>query len=69
MDFATTFKDKLFNTDSTHFAELALELFRYQAANVPIYNAYLKSISCQPSSVNDLKDIRFLPISFFKPIK
>ena len=66
MDFATTFKDKLFNTDSTHFAELALELFRYQATHVPIYTVYLKSISCQPNTVNHLEDIRFLPISFFK---
>ncbi len=66
MDFATTFKDKIFNTDSTHFAELALELFRHQAANVPIYTAYLQSISCQPNAVKHLEDIRFLPISFFK---
>jgi len=44
----------------------ALELFYYQAANCLPYRAYLTALGCNPKGVNQLTDIPFLPIEFFK---
>jgi len=44
----------------------ALELFRYQARHCAPYAAYLAALGCQPEQVQQLEDIPFLPIEFFK---
>ncbi len=49
-----------------NFQDKALEIFRYQASNNPVYQEYLQRISCAIKSVNSLEKIPFLPISFFK---
>lgn len=49
-----------------NFQDKALEIFRYQASNNPVYQEYLQRISCTIKSVNSLEKIPFLPISFFK---
>lgn len=48
------------------FTKKALEIFRYQAHQNPVYKEYLNRISCDVFSVNTLDKIPFLPISFFK---
>ena len=44
----------------------ALALFRYQAEHCRPYAEYLAALGCQPAQVQQLTDIPFLPIEFFK---
>lgn len=46
--------------------EWVLELFRFQATTNPVYKKYLALLGKDPSRVNKLEDIPFLPIEFFK---
>lgn len=48
------------------FQRLALWAFRYQYAHNLIYKKYVDLIGCNPSCVNDIYHIPFLPITFFK---
>lgn len=49
-----------------NFDELALAVFRYQAAKNPLYKKYLSLLNIQPNLVQSIEAIPFLPISFFK---
>ena len=48
------------------FGEIALGVFRYQAANNPIYAQFLDLLRVKPSSVTSATDIPHLPIALFK---
>lgn len=48
------------------FPALALEVFRYQAANNPVYAQYLELLGASPASVRHAEDIPHAPISLFK---
>jgi hypothetical protein len=55
------------NSQNPHtFEELALEIFRFQAAANPVYNEYLGFLRVDPQKINRLEKIPFLPIQFFK---
>jgi phenylacetate-coenzyme A ligase PaaK-like adenylate-forming protein len=61
------YKDKIFSLrGDDDFAEAALWLFRHQAEHNPVYHAYLEALQIQIRSVKQVRDIPFLPISFFK---
>lgn len=49
-----------------HFEELALEVFRYQAAENLLYKTFLQHLRVGPQAVGSLREVPFLPISFFK---
>mgnify|MGYP001204642266 CR=1 FL=1 len=49
-----------------HFDEIALHLFEYQYQNNSIYKSYCNLLNTDPSKVNNVKEIPFLPINFFK---
>lgn len=49
-----------------NFEPLALEIFKFQAEQNPVYKAYLKNLGIKPSKVSHLEKIPCLPISFFK---
>jgi hypothetical protein len=49
-----------------NFEPLALEIFRFQANQNPIYKAFLKNLGIRPSKVSYIEKIPCLPISFFK---
>ena len=53
----------------TEFEALALEIFRFQYANCDIYRRYADGIGRNPDRVQQLEDIPFLPIEFFKTQK
>jgi phenylacetate-coenzyme A ligase PaaK-like adenylate-forming protein len=53
------------NNDAA-FLQEALQVFRYQAANNPLYNRYLKTLGVAIDRVTELQHIPFLPIEFFK---
>ncbi|WP_370589806.1 acyl transferase [Rufibacter sp. LB8] len=48
------------------FEAAALALFRFQAEHNPVYRAYLQHLNCVPDAVQNLTNIPFLPIEFFK---
>ncbi len=58
--------NSIFNLQPNTFEELALDVFRHQAATVPIYKAFLELLHCNSMKVDCIKKIPFLPISFFK---
>ncbi|WP_375437271.1 acyl transferase [uncultured Hymenobacter sp.] len=51
---------------SPDVSAVALRLFRYQARQCPPYRAYLGALGCNPAAVEQVTDIPFLPIEFFK---
>lgn len=66
----TDLKQKIFNIQSEEeFRQTALEVFRFQAENNPVYKKYIELIGISVNKVNSLKQIPFLPIEFFKSQK
>ena len=59
-------KTAILNVNPSIFDELALQVFLYQYENNAVYRQFVDSLKVNPSSVNDVKKIPFLPISFFK---
>lgn len=51
---------------SYQFEQLALEIFRFQAAENPVYNAYLSNLQVNLSAIKRMEHIPCLPIQFFK---
>lgn len=51
------------------FNETALAIFKYQAENCSVYKEFISHLKVTPSQVSDIKDIPYLPISFFKTHK
>lgn len=63
-------KDKIFSIRSPgDFESLALEIFRYQAKNNVIYSKYIKHLGIKTDKIDDLHQIPFLPVEFFKTHK
>jgi phenylacetate-coenzyme A ligase PaaK-like adenylate-forming protein len=48
------------------FSSFAIELFQYQAENNSIYGSYLKHLGVDPMQIQDLREIPFMPVTFFK---
>ena len=60
------FKELLTGSQSFDFETVALELFRFQAQENPVYRKYLQFLKIQPETVFSAEKIPFLPIEFFK---
>lgn len=54
------------NVNQEDFRVTALSLFSYQYVHNPLYRRYCDVLNIDPSRVQDLADIPFLPISFFR---
>lgn len=50
----------------SHFGELALAVFRYQATHNPVYAQFLELIGVDQAQVRQVADIPCLPIQLFK---
>jgi phenylacetate-coenzyme A ligase PaaK-like adenylate-forming protein len=61
-----SFSKRLETLTLDQFDDFAVELAHFQAYYNPIYGAYLKARKIQPSQIQKLQDIPFLPIQFFK---
>jgi len=48
------------------FASIALEVYEFQFSLNPVYQGYCKAVGKTPAHVNNIHDIPFLPVSFFK---
>ena len=58
---------QIFSIDSAEkFNSVALEVFKIQSSNSPVYREFLENLEINPSSINNIKDIPFLPVEFFK---
>ncbi len=53
-------------TDTQSFEKMALEIFRFQAAQCPVYSEYVNLLGLDIEGVDDLFSIPFMPISFFR---
>ena len=62
--------NSVFNIKNSYeFNEIALKIFRYQADNNLVYKEYISHLNLNPAKIKKVKDIPFLPISFFKTHK
>ncbi len=65
-----TLEREIFNIKTEDkFVEIALEIFRFQAINNPVYAQYIELLNIDVKSVDSLDKIPFLPIEFFKSHK
>jgi phenylacetate-coenzyme A ligase PaaK-like adenylate-forming protein len=48
------------------FERVALDIFRYQAQNIPIYKEYTEKLKVDLNQIDSIDKIPFLPIQFFK---
>lgn len=53
-------------TSPQAFRKKALELFRLQAKETPVYREYVQHLSIDPLKIENLEDVPYLPISLFK---
>lgn len=66
LDTFKSFESTLYSVNDQTFADIALEVFRFQAVNNPVYSSFIRNLSVDISTITTLQDIPFLPISFFK---
>ena len=59
-------RERVLRVELTDFTSLALDIFTYQATHNPIYRSFLNHLSVVPNQINELHQIPFMPISFFK---
>ena len=52
--------------DDRGFNALAIELFQLHATRNPVYRGFLQGLRTEPTTVKEVADIPFLPISAFK---
>lgn len=63
-------KEEIFGIRSfDQFELLALNVFRKQAIENPVFNHYLSYLDCKPAHIKKIDEIPFLPIEFFKTQK
>ncbi|MEN8248201.1 MAG: acyl transferase [Bacteroidota bacterium] len=61
-----SFIESLPKSNKSTFDNHAIELFKYQSKNNLVYRTYLENLKVNPGIVQELKDIPFMPIEFFK---
>jgi len=59
-------KTDIFNVSKCSFDALALQIFRYQVVNNPVFAQFVQNIGVNPLQITRLEEIPFLPVSLFK---
>jgi hypothetical protein len=60
-------KQQVFSiSNEQEFSDTALQIFRYQAQKCAVYHDFITNLGIAPVNINNIKDIPFLPVSFFK---
>ena len=63
-------QEKIFSiANEADFNSLALEVFRLQASDNPVYSEYISQLGVNRDKIRNPSDIPFLPIDFFKSHK
>jgi hypothetical protein len=58
--------NELFSLSAEDLIPRALDIFRFQYLQNPLYRDFVDGLGVQPGSVGRMEDIPFLPVSFFK---
>ena len=66
MENSKSLNFNIYTVNAANFDDIALQLFHFQAVNNPVYRDYLKYLSIDPGHIENVSEIPFLPISFFK---
>jgi hypothetical protein len=66
LNIFNSFKSKIYQVNDSSFPDIALEIFRYQAENNPVYSDFIKHLRVDSAKITRIEDIPFLPVSFFK---
>jgi hypothetical protein len=66
LDTFKSFESQLYTVNEKTFLDIALQLFRFQAKNNAVYQAYLQLLGITADKIRTLEEIPFLPIGFFK---
>lgn len=66
MNSLKSFESEIYSVNVDSFEDIALRLFRFQAEHNIVYRSFVRHLGVEPSRVNSLYQIPFLPISFFK---
>lgn len=66
MELTSQWNHKVFGVSKRDFSSLALEVFRFQYENNPVYKAYTDALHINASKVSEIKQVPFLPIRLFK---
>lgn len=66
METFKSFESKLYTLNDESFADIALQLFRFQAVHNPLYHSFVTHLGIDSEAVTTLEAIPFLPIAFFK---
>jgi phenylacetate-coenzyme A ligase PaaK-like adenylate-forming protein len=62
--------ERIFSSDSGRsFSNTALEIFRFQSENNPVYRNFLDSLGKRHKEVHTLEEIPYLPVEFFRTQK
>jgi phenylacetate-coenzyme A ligase PaaK-like adenylate-forming protein len=69
MNYFKSFSSDLKHVHENNFDDVALALFKFQFLHNPVYRQYLQYLNVNVEQVNLIRDIPFLPISFFKTHK
>jgi hypothetical protein len=64
--FSLINSDYLHSINAQNFDDIALEAFRYQYLNNPLYRSFTDALHIAPARVDTIEKIPFLPIPFFK---
>jgi len=59
-------KDIFSISSEAEFNKISLDIFRLQAEECPVYKEYLSYLDIKVDRINDVLEIPFLPIEFFK---
>jgi hypothetical protein len=65
MEFQINYKNRIFSPHFENFDETAMELYYFQATNNPVYRNYHFFLGINPHTIQNIKQIPFLPIKFF----
>lgn len=57
---------KIFELNRPDFEKTALEIFRFQYENNPVYRFYINSLHVNCKAIKNINEIPFLPIGLFK---
>lgn len=57
---------KVFAANAENFNSLALDVFRFQYHHNAVYHQYCRTLNITPGDVTHIRQVPFLPISFFK---
>jgi len=62
--------DRIFGiSNEDEFREIAMDVFRYQSTENPVYAEYIRLLGRSPGSVGSPEEIPFLPVEFFREHK